>query len=428
MPSNAPPAFHLLVKPTGATCNLACEYCFYLGKESLYPGSSFRMSDEVLGAYIRQLLASHQAPEVSIAWQGGEPILMGLDFFKRSVELVKKYRRPFQHVIYTLQTNGTLLDDEWCAFFKEHDYLIGLSVDGPSEMHNTYRVDKGGKGSFDQVKRGWDLLQKHGVDTNILCAVHASNASHPLEVYRFFRDDLQARFIQFIPIVERMETGTRLRVGQGNQGLAGGKQALPVQEDQLVSNRSVKSEQYGTFLIDIFDEWVRHDVGTVFVQTFDSALASWCHLPASVCIFQETCGLSLVLEHNGDLYSCDHFVESGHHLGNILKTPLIVLVSSTRQRLFGLNKRDQLPACCRSCDVLFACHGECPRNRFQKTQNGHEVGLNYLCAGYKLFFQHVDKPMRIMADLLSLGRAPAEIMQMLPGRATNEAQESLPLS
>ena len=410
MPSNAPPVFHLLVKPTGATCNLACEYCFYLGKESLYPGSSFHMSDEVLGSYIRQLLASHQVPEVNVAWQGGEPMLMGLDFFKRSVELVKKYRRPFQHVTYTLQTNGTLLDDEWCAFFKEQDFLVGLSLDGPSEMHDAYRVDKAGRGSFDQVKRGWDLLQKHRVETNILCAVHAANASHPLEVYCFIRDDLQARFIQFIPIVEWMTPGARLRADNGRPKSWGVKHSRKLREDLLVSPRSVKPEQYGYFLIDIFEEWVHHDVGTMFVQIFDSSLASWCRIPASVCTFQETCGLSLVLEHNGDLYSCDHFVEPGYRMGNILKTPLIDLVSSTRQRQFGSNKRDQLPACCRSCDVLFACHGECPRNRIQKPQDDQEDGLNYLCEGYKLFFHKIDKPMRIMADLLRRGQAPAEII------------------
>jgi len=410
-PRNAQAAFHLLAKPAGAACNLACEYCFYLSKELLYPGSRFRMPDEVLKVYIKQLLASQPAPEVSVAWQGGEPMLMGMDFFKRSVELVKKYKKPGQHVAYTLQTNGTLLDDEWCGFFKEHNFLIGLSMDGPPEMHNTYRVDKGGQGSFDQVKRGWDLLQKHKVDTNILCTVHAANASHPLEVYRFFRDDLKARFIQFIPIVEQLTPEIRLRAEKGGE-LPGRKRPLYVQDGALVSERSVESKQYGTFLIDVFEEWVHHDVGTVFVQIFDSALASWCRLPENVCIFQETCGLALVLEHNGDLYSCDHFVEPGYCLGNILETPLIELITSSRQHQFGLDKRDRLPATCRECEVNFACHGECPRNRFLRTPGGDEEGLNYLCAGYRLFFHHVDQPMRSMADLLRMGRAPAEIMQM----------------
>jgi uncharacterized protein len=392
MTSRVLPAFHLLVKPTGAICNLACKYCFYLDKEALYPGGHFCMPDEVLRTYIKQLLASQQMPEANVSWQGGEPTLMGLDFFQRSVDFVKKYKRPGQHVTYTLQTNGTRLDDAWCAFFRKHNFLVGLSMDGPAELHNTYRVDKGGQGSFDQVRRGWNLLHKHQVETNILCAVHAANAPHPLDVYHFFRDDLQARFIQFIPIVER---STRASVAD----------RFPV------SARSVGPEQYGQFLADVFDEWAHHDVGRVFIQSFDSALASWCGLPASVCVFQEICGLALILEHNGDLYSCDHFVEPAYRLGNILETPVAELVALTRQRQFGLNKRDRLSSICRSCDVRFACHGECPRNRFLKNQDGHEDGLNYLCAGYKLFFHHVDKPMRLMADLLRQGRAPAEIMQ-----------------
>lgn len=409
MPENAPPAFHLMAKPTGAACNLACRYCFYLGKEMLYPGSHFRMSEEVLSAYIEQLLVSHRAPEVTVAWQGGEPTLMGLGFFRRSVELAERYRRPGQTVAYTLQTNGTRLDDEWCAFFKEHSFLIGLSVDGPRALHDAYRVDKGGRGSFDQVMRGWDLLRKHNVDANVLCAVHAANASHPLEVYLFLRDELEAQFIQYIPIVER---------------LPGDGRPLGVPADNKVSRRSVKPRQYGSFLIDVFEEWVRHDVGTVFVQMFDAALANWYGEPAGVCIFQETCGLALVLEHNGDVYSCDHFVEPAYRLGNILDAPMIDLVSSPRQRQFGLAKRDALPGYCRECDVRFACHGECPRNRFLMAPGGRasssgEAGLNYLCAGYRLFFHHVDRPMRVMAELLRRHRAPADIMQMY---ATEDAR------
>jgi serine-type anaerobic sulfatase-maturating enzyme len=398
MSSNILPAFHLMAKPTGATCNLACEYCFYLDKESLYPGSSFRMSDEVLRAYIKQLLASHVTSEVSVSWQGGEPTLMGLDFFQRSVDFVKKYKRPGQPVTYTLQTNGTHIDEEWCSFFKKHNFLIGLSIDGPAELHNAYRVDKGGQGNFEKAHHAWELLQKHQVDTNILCTVHAANGYHPLEVYRFFRDNLQAQFIQFIPIVEQVTKEQAKRSIEGP-------------DEYPVSSRSVRPEQYGHFLIDVFEEWIHHDVGKVFVQAFDSALASWYGLPAGVCVFQETCGLSLVLEHNGDLYSCDHFVEPAYRLGNIFETPMLKLVSSPRQRQFGLNKRERLPEVCRSCDVLFACHGECPRNRFLKTPDDREGGLNYLCAGYKLFFHHVDKSMHIMANLLRRGRAPAEIMQ-----------------
>jgi uncharacterized protein len=255
-------------------------------------------------------------------------------------------------------------------------------------------------------------LNRHNVDTNILCALHAANASHPLEVYRFFRDELQARFIQFIPVVERVTPETRWLVEKGWREQPGRKRPLYVQEGQQVSLRSVKPGQYGSFLIAVFEEWVRHDVGTVFVQTFDSALASWAGLPASVCVFQETCGLALALEHNGDLYSCDHFVEPGYRLGNILETPMLELVTSSRQRQFGLDKRDRLPARCLACDVRFACHGECPRNRFLRTPIENEEGLNYLCAGYLHFFHHIDRPMRRMANLLHQGRAPAEIMYM----------------
>lgn len=417
-PVDALPPFSLLAKPAGAACNLACEYCFYLDKQKLYPGSRLRMSDRVLKAYLERMLADQRAGEVNVAWQGGEPTLLGLDFFKRSVELVNEFKKPGQRVAFSLQTNGTRLDDEWCAFFRKHDFLIGLSIDGPAEMHDAYRVDKGGQGSFSQVRQAWDRLQQHQVETNILCAVHAANASHPLELYRFFRDDLQARFIQFIPIVEPLSTAAQPQQDKGRPELPAGKHPLPERENDLVSRRSVEPGQYGSFLIDIFEEWVHQDVGTLFVQSFDSALASWAHFPASVCIFQEVCGSSLVLEHNGDLYSCDHFVGPAHRLGNILETPLNELAGLPRQHRFGLDKRDRLPSVCRDCDVVFACHGECPRNRFLRLPRGAgpdrgEVdGLNYLCRGYRLFFHHVDRPMRIMANLLRQGRAPAEIMRM----------------
>jgi uncharacterized protein len=405
-PGSASTAFSLLAKPSGASCNLACGYCFYLSREKLYPGSNLRMSDQVLQSYIRQVLASQPKAEGRLDWQGGEPTLMGLDFFKRSVELAEGYKRPGQHISYSLQTNGTRLDEAWCAFFKQHDFLIGLSVDGPPALHNVYRVDKGGQGSYEQVKRAWDLLQKYQVDTNILCAVHAANAAHPLEVYRFFRDELGARFIQFIPIVEPLRSTARLPAEMDQPVSSAARRSHSARRGSLVSVRSVGSRQYGLFLIEVFDEWLRLDVGTVFVQMFDSALTSWCGLPARVCTFRETCGLSLVLEHNGDLYSCDHFVDPAHRLGNILERPLPELVRSPPQRAFGLAKRDCLPAYCRECEVRFACHGECPRNRFTRTPDNREGGLNYLCEGYRLFFQHVDQPIRRMAGLLRQGRAP----------------------
>jgi len=354
------------------------------------------MSDETLETYIRQLLESQHAPEVTIAWQGGEPTLMGLDFFKRAVDLVHTYARLGVEIQHTMQTNGILLNDDWCGFFYEHHFLIGLSLDGPQAMHDTYRVDKGGAPTFQKVMRAARLLQEHKVEFNILTTVNAANADHPLEVYRFLRDEVGTQFMQFIPIVERINE-------QGEIGF---------QEGSQVSERSVKPEQWGTFLITIFDEWVRRDVGTVFVQMFDAALASWYGAPPSLCIFAETCGNALALEHNGDLYSCDHFVEPKYLLGNIKQKHMIVLASSEKQRQFGLHKRDSLPRYCRECQVRFACHGECPKNRFIETPDG-ESGLNYLCAGYKAFFTHIDKPMRIMAELLRRDRAPAEVKQVL---------------
>jgi uncharacterized protein len=388
-----------MAKPTGSACNLHCDYCFFLKKEKLYLGSSFRMSDEVHEAYIRQLFEAHQVPQVTVAWQGGEPTLMGLDFFRRSVELQKKYARPGTRIENTFQTNGILLNDEWCQFFHENSFLIGLSLDGPQKLHDFYRKDRGGHGTFDRVLRAARLLQKHKVEFNILCTVNSKNADHPLDVYRFFRDELGAHYIQFIPIVERdNETG--------------------YQEGNRVTDRSVQPEQFGRFLIGIFDEWVKKDVGNTFVLNFDGALAGWLGMAGTVCIFGPTCGLGMALEHNGDLYSCDHFVEPGYYLGNILRTPMIDLVVSEKQRRFGQDKKDSLPRHCRECDVLQICNGECPKNRFLETPDG-EPGLNYLCAGYKAFFKHADKPMRIMADLLRKNKPASEVMVVLAKEETD---------
>ncbi|HVE23357.1 MAG TPA: anaerobic sulfatase maturase [Acidocella sp.] len=400
--------FHLLAKPTGAACNLDCTYCFFLSKEMLYPGARFRMADDLLEIYIRQLLDAHHGPEVTVNWQGGEPTLMGCEFFRRAVACAEKYKRPGQRVSYTIQTNGVLLNDEWCAFFKRHGFLVGISVDGPRAMHDAYRVNKAGRGSFDQVMKGLACLKAHGVAFNILCTVHAQNADHPLEVYRFFRDALQARHVQFIPIVERT-TGEHQRASAkswGEQNEA--ERRLYTQSGALVTARSVRAKQFGRFLIAIFDEWLRRDVGAMFVQTFEVALGSWLG-QHNLCVVAPTCGSSLALEHNGDLYSCDHFVEPDYLLGNIRDTNMAELVASERQTRFGCAKFDTLPRYCRACDVLFACYGDCPRNRFIATPDG-EPGLNYLCAGYKLFYHHIDAPMKAMAALVRQGRDVAEIM------------------
>ncbi len=397
-----PPAFHVMAKPTGARCNLDCAYCFFLKKERLYPDSTFRMTDEVMEQFIRQTIEGHRVPEVTIAWQGGEPTLMGLDFFRRAVEVQKKYARPGVRIENTFQTNGILLDDDWCRFFHDNDFLVGLSMDGPKNLHDVYRKDRRGRGTFDRVFEAARLLQKHRVEFNILCTVNSTNADYPLEVYRFFRDELSAPYIQFIPIVEREnETG--------------------YQEGTTVTDRSVRPDQWGRFLIAIFDEWVRRDVGRMFVLNFDGALAGWLGMAGTVCVFAPTCGLGVALEHNGDLYSCDHFVEPDYFLGNILETPLAELVGSEKQRRFGAAKRDTLPRYCRECAFLAVCNGECPKNRFVETPDG-ETGLNYLCEGYRAFFSHADRPMRLMAGLLRQGRFADEVMPMLAAERTAAAK------
>ena len=396
--TNAPLYFHVLAKPTGAICNLDCKYCFFLSKEMLYPGSRFRMADDLLEAYIRQTIESQSTPEVTIAWQGGEPTLMGLDFFRRSIEYEKKYQKPGTTIQNTMQTNGIEIDEPWCEFFRENNFLIGLSLDGPSQMHDTYRVDKGGRGTFDRVLRAARLMQQHKVDFNILTTVNSANAGHPLELYRFLRDDVGTSFIQFIPIVER---ATLELIALANEGWGDRHKDRPfyTQAGSLVTDRSVKPEQWGRFLIAIFEEWVRRDVGRVFVQMFDAALASWVGAPPAMCIFSATCGNAVALEHNGDVYSCDHYVEPEYLLGNIQQQTLVQLVASDKQRRFGSDKRDTLPRYCRECEVRFACHGECPKNRFISTPDG-EPGLNYLCRGFKQYFAHaIPEVERIVADL-----------------------------
>ena len=385
-----PFAFNIMAKPSGAICNLDCQYCYFLKKEKLYANSIFRMTDETLENYIRQYIKAHRTPEVTFSWQGGEPMLMGLDFFKKAVAYQQKYKRPPMRIQNAFQTNGTLLDDATCAFFKENKFLVGLSLDGPREIHDTYRVDKGGKSSFDRVIAGLNLLKKHKVDFNILTTVHAANASKPLEIYRFLRDEIDAEFIQFIPIVERKNN-------TGNQ------------EGYQVTKRSVTGRQYGDFLISIFDEWIKRDVGQVFVQIFDVSLAAWYGTRPGLCIFEPTCGQALALEHNGDLYACDHYVEPDFLLGNIHKTSLTELVTLPQQYQFGQDKKDTLPRYCQECEVRFICNGGCPKNRIRKTPDGEE-GLNYLCPAYKTFFNHIDRPMRVMANLLRSGKPPAEVM------------------
>lgn len=399
-----PRDFHVMAKPRGSICNLDCQYCFYLKKEKLYPHSGFRMSDELLETYTRQYIEAHHVSEVTFAWQGGEPTLMGLDFYRRAVQLQAKYRKPGMTIHNSLQTNGTLLDDAWGQFLRENNFLVGVSIDGPRSLHDVYRQDKGGGPTFDRVMRGIEVLKKHNVDFNTLTCVNAANAGHGLEVYRFLRDEVGSHFQQFIPIVERdNETGFQ-------QGLK-------------ITNRSVSGPQYGDFLIEVFDEWLHHDVGQVFVQLFDVSLAGWSGGRPGLCVFEETCGLGMAMEFNGDLYSCDHFVEPDHFLGNITDQPISELLMKPQQYQFGQNKKDALPAYCRACEVRFICNGGCPKNRLLKTPD-NEAGLNYLCAGYRAFFNYIDRPMKVMAALLHAQRAPAEVMRLYASQPT--LRETLP--
>ena len=409
MSDGVPLAFHAMAKPTGAACNLDCEYCFFLSKEMLYPGSRFRMTEELQEIYIRQVLEAHdRVPEVVVAWQGGEPTLMGLDFFRRSIDLERMYARPGQRVLNTLQTNGTLLDDQWGVFLKEHEFLVGLSVDGPRRLHDRYRVDKRGRPTFDAVMRGLEVLRRHEVEWNALTTVNAANGDHGREVYGFLRDELGATFIQFIPVVVRATRET-LAVADAGWGDGVTERALYRQAGDLVAHRSIGPEQYGRFLIDVFEDWVRHDIGTVYVQEFDTALANWYGEPGGVCSHARTCGLQLAVEHNGDVYSCDHFVEPDFLLGNLVDTPILEMVVSARQRKFGRDKRDTLSRFCLDCEVLGACNGGCPKDRFATSPSG-DPGQHYLCPSYKAFFGHVAKPMEAMCGLLRTNRAPADLM------------------
>lgn len=365
--------FHVMAKPRGAICNLDCSYCYFLEKEQLYPGSTFRMSDDVLENFTRQYIQAQPTNHVTFSWHGGEPTLAGLDFYRKALELQDHYRRPGMVISNTIQTNGTLLDEQWAQFFARHDFLVGLSIDGPADIHDHYRVDKGGNDSFDRVIEGLSHLERAGVVPNFLCTLTSASESHGQRIYRFLRDDLGARFIQFIPVVDRGE---------------------PDPSGASVSTEeSISARGYGQFLKDVFVEWFEGDVGQVFVQTFEVALASWVGAPRGLCIFEETCGNALAIEHNGDVYSCDHFVEPAHRLGNIAFIPLKDLVGSSQQREFGQKKKTSLPQYCRECPVLFACNGGCPKDRFIRTPSG-EDGLNYLCEGLREFFTFIDGPMR----------------------------------
>jgi uncharacterized protein len=401
---------HVVAKPIGPLCNLNCEYCFYLEKQALFgPGEQYRISDDVLSAFITNYITSQPTLVVEFVWQGGEPTLLGVDFFKRVIELQKPFVRQ-KTISNSLQTNGTLLTDEWCAFLKKHNFMVGISLDGPKDIHDRYRRDRKGSGTFNRVIRGLGLLQKHKVDYNVLACVARETAKYPLDVYSFFRGQ-GVEFVQFAPIVERLPDACSTKHGLRLAGPA----AIDEGEQQTeVTPWSVVPEEYGDFLIAIYEEWVRHDVGKVFVMNFEWALNAWIGNPSPVCIHAEQCGRSVVLEHNGDVYACDHCVYPKYKLGNIVSDNLLQMVTKSVQSGFGTSKATALPRWCTECEVLAACRGGCPKHRFQMTYY-NEPGLHYLCEGYKKFFLHIRKYLRAMTQLLENGLPASYIMKAVNG-------------
>jgi uncharacterized protein len=401
---------HVVAKPTGPLCNLNCEYCFYLEKQGLFsPCEQYLMSDDVLSAFITNYITSQPTPVVEFVWQGGEPTLLKIDFFKRVIEMQINFS-GIKTITNSLQTNGTLLTDEWCAFLKKHNFMVGLSLDGPKEIHDRYRKDRKGKGSFERVMKGLRLLQKHKVQFNVLACVARETAKHPLEVYRFFKNE-GVEFIQFSPVVERLADSLTMHTGLR---LAGPASLNKKTEQTETTPWSVIPEEYGNFLIAIYEDWVRHDVGKVFVMNFEWALNAWIGNPSPVCVHAKQCGRSVVIEHNGDVYACDHCVYPEHRLGNIKTDRLSVMVEKSLQSGFGISKETALPRWCRECGVVAACQGGCPKHRFEMSYN-REPGLHYLCAGYKKFFLHIRKYLHAMTELLGNGLPASYIMDALKG-------------
>jgi uncharacterized protein len=402
-PAKRPVAFHVIAKPVGPACNLDCRYCFYLEKTRLYPAenglAAWAMREDVLESFIRQYIEAQEIQVVNFVWQGGEPTLLGLEYFHRVVDLQKRHSGG-KRIENGLQTNGVLLDDRWCEFLAENRFLVGLSVDGPPGLHDNYRVDCGGGPTFAAVMKAISLLKKHAVEFNTLTVVQRHNADSPLDVYRFLKES-GSGFMQFIPGVARCADG----IPPDGLTLVPPAYRAPAS----VTEWTVRPLQYGDFLCAIFDEWVRRDVGRCFVQLFDVALESWCGMEPGLCVYRRTCGEAMAIEHNGDLYSCDHYVYPANRLGNIVEQSLASMAASAQQREFGENKLHTLPRYCRECEVCFACNGECPKTRFAATPDG-EGGLNYLCAGLRRFFRHVDPFMRFMAGELRGRRPPANVM------------------
>ena len=390
------PAFGTMVKPIGSACNLDCHYCYYRDKSEIYGGNMPRMSEELLETYIRQYIEGASQQNISFCWHGGEPLMAGLPFFEKAMELQRKYADG-KVIENTLQTNGILVNDDWCRLFKENNFLIGLSLDGPEDIHDAFRRDCGGAPTFARVMRAVELMKKHGVEFNILATVNARSEERGVEVYKFLTSINP--YIQFLPVVEyvRMRPGKRPLI------------VSPDDEEAVPAPWSVSSKGYGKFMCDVFDEWVKYDVGRNFVQLFDVILGNWCGVPPSLCAFAEVCGDGLVVEHNGDVYSCDHFVYPEYRLGNIATDELAAMYSSREQHSFGRDKRDALPMECKRCNYYFLCHGECPKHRFEYAKNG-EPYMNVLCEGYKMFFRHTDPYMRYMKTLIEKGEPASKVM------------------
>lgn len=389
----------VVTKPTGAACNLDCKYCFFLSKQLLYDEKRQLMSRDTLEAYVRNFLAASEDGEVTLLWQGGEPTMRGVDFYRDAVAFAKRYRRPGQRVRHGLQTNATLIDDEWAAFFAENDFLVGVSIDGPARLHDTYRVNRAGRATHAQVIRGYEILRRHGVRTNILCTVNSANQDHGLEVYRYFRDELHASFMQFIPIVERF---TEEELGAARDGWSS-RSFLYTQSGDYVSERSVTPKKYGQFLIDVFDEWVSNDVGEVFVSDFDAALSAMFNIHP-LCVHAPECGNNVAMEFNGDVYACDHWVEPDWLLGNVHVSDFPSLVETPTMQRFARKKNAELPVTCQQCPVRKFCHGGCPKDRCG------DDGVNYLCEGFYSFYSHIRRDVLDMARLVTFGRPAAEIM------------------
>ena len=409
-------AFHVMLKPAGPSCNLNCTYCYYLEKKKLYPGKKdFKMTEELLENFIQQFIEAHEIPVVTFTWQGGEPTLMGLDFYKKVIELQKKYKGG-KSIANAFQTNGTRLDDDWCKFFTDNNILVGISIDGTEHNHDHYRITNSGRPTFKRAMKGIELLHKHKVEFNTLSVVNDYNVKFASETYRFLKK-IGSGFIQFLPVVERSANAP------SDKSLTLVPQSS--NEESTLTKWSVGPGDFGKFLITIFDEWVRNDVARYYIQIFDSTLANYVGENPGICVFSETCGDALVMEHNGDLFSCDHFVYPGYFLGNITETPLIDLVKSQRQFDFGIDKRNRLPSYCLHCNVRYACHGECPKHRFLMTPDG-EPGLNYLCEGYKSFFQYVEPYMEFMAKELKNKRPPANVMQWVRNKNSQVIRPVMP--